>query len=109
MGWYNNILGMVGFVKTSATEGKNFWDRLDGEDEVARLVAERKAVPRDATQAPPCNRHRTEAPATACPGVEGRICTYEPDEHVAPPCNTGAPPCRKSPRCTKARADARSR
>ena len=43
MGWYNNILGMVGFVKTSATEGKNFRDRLDGEDEVARLVAERKA------------------------------------------------------------------
>ena len=31
MGWYNNILGMVGFVKTSATEGKNFRDRLDGE------------------------------------------------------------------------------
>ena len=44
MGWYNNILGMVGFVKTSATEGKNFRDRLDGEDEVARLVAERKAA-----------------------------------------------------------------
>ena len=43
MGWYNNILGMVGFVKTSATEGKNFRDRLDGEDEVARLVAARKA------------------------------------------------------------------
>ena len=43
MGWYNNILGMVGFVKTSATEGKNFRDRLDGEDEVARMVAERKA------------------------------------------------------------------
>ena len=42
-GWVNNILGMIGFVKTSATEGKNFRDRLDGEDEVARLVAERKA------------------------------------------------------------------
>mmetsp|Transcript_37057 Transcript_37057/g.113360 ORF Transcript_37057/g.113360 Transcript_37057/m.113360 type:complete len:220 (+) Transcript_37057:144-803(+) len=43
MGWYNNIIGMVGFVKTSATEGKNFKDRLDGEAEIMARVKARKA------------------------------------------------------------------
>lgn len=44
MGLYNNILGMVGFVKTSATEGGNFKDRLEGEDDIAKMVAARKAA-----------------------------------------------------------------
>jgi hypothetical protein len=42
-GWVNNILGMIGFVRTGASEGKNFKVRLDNEAEIARLVAERKA------------------------------------------------------------------
>ena len=71
MGWYNNILGMVGFVKTSATEGKNFRDRLDGEDEVARL-GDRKEGARLA--------------AEGRMGVIDRIADLkEPDEHVRTP------------------------
>lgn len=43
-GWVNNILGMIGFVRTSAGEGKNFKARLDNEAEIAQLVAKRKAA-----------------------------------------------------------------
>ena len=41
-GWVNNIIGMFGFIKTSATEGKNFNDRIDGEAEILAKVAARK-------------------------------------------------------------------
>ena len=43
-GWINNILGMVGFVRTSAAEGKNFKVRIDREAEIAELVAAKKAA-----------------------------------------------------------------
>jgi len=49
-GWVNNILGMVGFVRTSAREGKNFRVRIDRESEIAAKVAAKKAARRAARE-----------------------------------------------------------
>ena len=37
-GFKNNLLGMVGFVRTGASEGKNFNARIDGEKELMAKV-----------------------------------------------------------------------
>jgi len=42
MGAYNNILGMVGFVKTRKYASKNWKDRQDYESLIAQKVAEKK-------------------------------------------------------------------
>ena len=43
MGFYNNLLGMVGFVMTRRAARKNYQERMDFEDEVRRLTLEKKA------------------------------------------------------------------
>ena len=44
MGAYNNILGMVGFVKTRKYASKNWEERQDYESLIAKRVAEKKAA-----------------------------------------------------------------
>ncbi len=44
MGFYNNLLGMVGFVKWRKAAQKNFEERMEYEDLVATRVAEKKAA-----------------------------------------------------------------
>ena len=43
-GFYNNILGMVGFVKEGYKGRKNFDDRIGAEAELMEKVAARKAA-----------------------------------------------------------------
>jgi len=43
MGFWNNLLGMVGFVKWTRKARKNWRDRLEYEDNVQALVAKKKA------------------------------------------------------------------
>ena len=43
-GFKNNLLGMVGFVRTGAREGKNFNHRISQEEELKAMVAARKAA-----------------------------------------------------------------
>ena len=43
MGFYNNVLGMIGMVTTRRAAKKNFSDRIEYEDMVAKKTAERKA------------------------------------------------------------------
>mmetsp|Transcript_18403 Transcript_18403/g.25522 ORF Transcript_18403/g.25522 Transcript_18403/m.25522 type:complete len:222 (+) Transcript_18403:116-781(+) len=47
MGFYNNLIGMVGFVKTRKAAKKNWSERQEYEDLIAQKVAEKKAA-RDA-------------------------------------------------------------
>lgn len=44
MGFYNNLLGMFGFVRDRRLARKNLDERLDYEDMIARKTAERKAA-----------------------------------------------------------------
>jgi hypothetical protein len=44
MGFYNNLIGMVGFVKDRRAARKNYLERMDYEDDIARLTAEKKAA-----------------------------------------------------------------
>ena len=42
MGFWNNLLGMGGFVRDRRKARKNWQDRMDNEDEIKRLTAEKK-------------------------------------------------------------------
>lgn len=44
MGFYNNLIGMIGFVKTRRAAKKNYLERIEFEDLVARKTAEKKAA-----------------------------------------------------------------
>jgi Ferredoxin len=44
MGFYNNLIGMIGFVKTRRAAKKNYIERIEFEDLVARKTAEKKAA-----------------------------------------------------------------
>ena len=44
MGFYNNLLGMFAFVKTRKFASKNYDDRIEFEDSIARKVAEKRAA-----------------------------------------------------------------
>jgi uncharacterized 2Fe-2S/4Fe-4S cluster protein (DUF4445 family) len=44
MGFYNNLIGMIGFVKTRKAAKKNYMERIEFEDLVARKAAEKKAA-----------------------------------------------------------------
>eukprot|EP00816_Leptocylindrus_hargravesii_P006401 CAMPEP_0196801958 /NCGR_PEP_ID=MMETSP1362-20130617/1718_1 /TAXON_ID=163516 /ORGANISM="Leptocylindrus danicus, Strain CCMP1856" /LENGTH=246 /DNA_ID=CAMNT_0042173149 /DNA_START=68 /DNA_END=809 /DNA_ORIENTATION=+ len=42
MGFYNNLLGMVGFVKQRRAARKNYLDRMDIEDNILKLAEEKR-------------------------------------------------------------------
>jgi hypothetical protein len=44
MGFYNNLLGMAGFVKRGGAAKKNYDERMDYEDLIAKKTAEKKAA-----------------------------------------------------------------
>jgi len=44
MGFYNNVLGMFAFVKTRGAAKKNYNERLEYEDLIAKRTAEKKAA-----------------------------------------------------------------
>ena len=44
MGFYNNLLGMFGFVRDRRLARRNYQERMDYEDLIAKKVAEKKAA-----------------------------------------------------------------
>ena len=42
LGFWNNLLGMGGFVRDRRVAKKNYQDRISNEDEILRLTAEKK-------------------------------------------------------------------
>lgn len=44
MGFYNNVLGMIGFVKDRRLARRNYNERIEYEDRIAKLAAEKRAA-----------------------------------------------------------------
>ncbi len=44
MGFYNNVLGMIGFVKDRRLARRNYNERIEYEDMIAKLAAEKRAA-----------------------------------------------------------------
>lgn len=52
MGFYNNVLGMIGFVRDRRLARRNYNERIEYEDLVAKMAAEKKAAREAASKSP---------------------------------------------------------